>query len=99
MAHTEVTWGHIGASSVLLGSGVGYLICFCYKGFGSHILSAAFGTCKCSGECFKFQLMAAVEPFLGNLSVEVGHRQMKESFPGLRAQMLLGNVTNPPWHL
>lgn len=99
MAETEVTWGHPGASSVLLGFGMGCLACFCYKGFGSHFLSAAFGTCKYSGEFLKFQLMAAIELFLANLSVKVGHRHMKESFPGLRTQMVLGDITNPPWHL
>lgn len=49
---------------------------FCCKGFGSHFLSVALGTCKCCGECFKFLLMAAIELFLANLSIKVGHRRM-----------------------
>lgn len=80
MAQTELSWGHVGASCVLLGSGVGCLVCFCYKDFVSHFLSAALGTFKYSRECFKFLLVAAIELFLANLSVQVGHRQMKESF-------------------
>lgn len=94
-AQTEVSWGHAGALSVLLGSGVGCLVCFCYKGFGLYFLSAALGTFKYSGECFKFLLMAAIELFLANVSIKVGHRQMKQFLPGLRAQRLLGGVTNP----
>lgn len=76
MAQTEVSWGHIGSLSVLLGSGVGCLVCFCYKGLGSHFLSAALGTFKYSGECFKFLLMAAIELFLANLSIKVGQGWM-----------------------
>lgn len=57
------------------------MVCLvCYKGFGSHFLSAALGTFKCSGECFKFLLVAAIELFLANVSVKVGQRWMKESF-------------------
>lgn len=77
MAQTEVSWGHVDALSVPLGSGVGCLLCFCYKGFGLHFLSAALGTYKYSGESFKFLLIAAIELFLASLSIKVGHRQMK----------------------
>lgn len=57
--------------------GLEWVVWFVFATRGlAHFLSAALGTFKYSGECFKFLLMAAIELFLANLSIKVGQGWM-----------------------